>query len=123
VHFSAGKTSHPGVPALNAAVDAARQKHIGETAFNWTRKNVVSNISPLVGCTNSQHGLQSKSRRSTANRSGACWCSALTIGTVTISGGPASAAPNEQVSGSGTVLFEIDDGRLETGRLAVTAQL
>lgn len=58
-----GKASHVGEPALDEAVDAARQKHIGETAFYWTRKNAVSDISPLVGCTNALHGLQSSKRR------------------------------------------------------------
>lgn len=59
-----GNASHVGEPVLDAAVDAARQKHIGETAFYWTRKNVVSDISPLVGCTNALFGLQSKAKRS-----------------------------------------------------------
>ncbi|CAI3792465.1 hypothetical protein NKCBBBOE_00553 [Pseudarthrobacter sp. MM222] len=65
-----GKASHVGEPVLDAAVDAARQKHIGETAFYWTRKNVVSDISPLVGCTNAVFGLQSKARRSGNSGSG-----------------------------------------------------
>lgn len=65
-----GKASHIGEPALDEAIDAARQKHIGETAFYWTRKNVVSDISPLVGCTNALFGLQSKARRSGAGRAG-----------------------------------------------------
>ena len=65
-----GKASHVGEPVLDAAVDAARQKHIGETAFYWTRKNVVSDISPLVGCTNALFGLQAKARRSSGNRAG-----------------------------------------------------
>jgi hypothetical protein len=59
-----GRASHPGESVLDEAVDAARQKHIGETAFYWTRKNVVSDISPLVGCTNALYGLQSKKQRS-----------------------------------------------------------
>lgn len=65
-----GKASHIGEPVLDEAVDAARQKHIGETAFYWTRKNVVSDISPLVGCTNALHGLQSKARRDGASSRG-----------------------------------------------------
>lgn len=65
-----GKASHIGEPVLDEAVDAARQKHIGETAFYWTRKNVVSDISPLVGCTNALHGLQSKARRTGESRAG-----------------------------------------------------
>lgn len=59
-----GKATHIGEPVLDAAVDAARQKSIGETAFYWTRKNAVSDISPLVGCTNALYGLQSNPRRS-----------------------------------------------------------
>lgn len=65
-----GKASHVGEPVLDAAVDAARQKHIGETAFYWTRKNVVSDISPLVGCTNALFGLQAKARRSSGGSRG-----------------------------------------------------
>jgi hypothetical protein len=57
-----GKASLVGENILDEAVDAARQKHIGETACYWARKNLVSGISPLVGCTNALHGLQTKAK-------------------------------------------------------------
>lgn len=63
-----GKASHVGEPILDAAVQGARQKQMGDTAWYWSRRNALADISPLVACTNALHGLQSKGQRKPGTR-------------------------------------------------------
>lgn len=62
------KIRHSGFDELDAAVDAARQAPLGESMWKWTRKNVVTDISPLVGVTLALHGLQTKARPGEARK-------------------------------------------------------
>ena len=58
-----GRVVHPGQADLNAAVDAAQKKDMGDSLWKWNRKTVVEDISPLVAVTHAWHGLALKSRR------------------------------------------------------------
>lgn len=54
---------HTGQQELDEAVAAARKRPLGDSAWVWSRKNVLADISPLVGCTHALVGLTRKNRR------------------------------------------------------------
>ena len=58
-----GRVVHPGQDDLNAAVEAAQKKPMGDSLWKWNRKSAVEDISPLVAVTHAWHGLSLKSRR------------------------------------------------------------
>lgn len=58
-----GKLAHVGYQDLDAAVDAARMKPMGESLWKWDRKSQVADISPLVAVTHAWHGMTVKNRR------------------------------------------------------------
>lgn len=60
-----GRLVHPDEQFLCEAVEAARQRPLGSdgSAWAWSRKNVLTDISPLVAATLALHGLQSKGSR------------------------------------------------------------
>lgn len=62
--------AHIGQEPLDDAVDAARQRPLGETAWAWSRKNAVADISPLVAVTMALHGLLLRQRRTEARADG-----------------------------------------------------
>jgi hypothetical protein len=64
------KLAHIGQEPLDAAVDAARQRPLGETAWAWSRKNAVADISPLVAVTMALHGLLLRQKRIEARAEG-----------------------------------------------------
>ncbi|MBF6330853.1 terminase large subunit domain-containing protein [Nocardia transvalensis] len=45
-----GAVRHPNQPLLNAAIDAARKRPIGDL-WAWSRKDAASDITPVVACT------------------------------------------------------------------------
>lgn len=53
-----GTLEHLDDPLLNEAVEAGRIHPIGDSLWKWTRKNTVTNISPLVAVTLALWGLQ-----------------------------------------------------------------
>lgn len=65
------KLTHSNQEPLNAAVAAATKRPLGSdgTMWTWNRKNVVSDISPLVGATLALAGLQSRAPRSGRSKS------------------------------------------------------
>lgn len=62
----AEKVRHIGQPALNAAVDAARKRDIGD-AWAWTRRDAMTDISPLVACTLALFGASKKPQKQRTN--------------------------------------------------------
>jgi hypothetical protein len=61
-----GKLEHAGHEQLDAAVAAAQRRPLGTdgSLWAWTRKNVVTDISPLVAATLALAGLQSRPKSS-----------------------------------------------------------
>lgn len=59
------RMSHEGQEQLNEAVAAGRQRPLGSdgSMWAWSRKNTLSDISPLVAATLALSGLQSRVRR------------------------------------------------------------
>lgn len=64
-----GRVIHPGQRGLDAAVEAAQMKAMGDSLWKWDRRSVVEDISPLVAVTHAWHGLELKSKRSQAGDS------------------------------------------------------
>lgn len=58
-----GRLVHADQADLNAAVDAAQKKPMGDSLWKWNRRTVVEDISPLVAVTHAWHGLLLKTRR------------------------------------------------------------
>lgn len=57
------RLAHIGQEELDDAVAAAKKRPLGDSAWVWSRKNVLADISPLVGCTHALVGLLRKGRR------------------------------------------------------------
>jgi phage terminase large subunit-like protein len=62
----ASKVRHISQPALNAAIDAARKRNVGD-AWAWTRRDVLTDISPLVACTLALYGAARKPTKQRTN--------------------------------------------------------
>jgi len=54
-----GQLAHLGQPALSAALDGARPRPVGDTAWAWHRRDSSVDISPLVAATLAVYGWQS----------------------------------------------------------------
>lgn len=58
-----GALVHIGQAELDAAVEASRRAPMGETLWKWSRKDSLSDISPLCAVTLAVHGLNLRGRR------------------------------------------------------------
>lgn len=57
-----GALVHIGQTELDTAVDAARRAPMGDTLWKWSRKDTLSDISPLCAATLAVHGLNQRGR-------------------------------------------------------------
>lgn len=58
-----GALTHIGQTELDTAVDAARRSPMGDSLWKWSRKDSLSDISPLCAATLAVHGLNQRGRR------------------------------------------------------------
>lgn len=58
-----GGLAHIGQDELEAAVEAARRSPMGDSLWKWSRKDSLSDISPLCAATLAVHGLNQRGRR------------------------------------------------------------
>lgn len=65
-----GKLAHVGYEDLDRAVAAAQMKAMGESLWKWDRKTQVADISPLIAVTHAWHGLTSRDRAPSTERTG-----------------------------------------------------
>ena len=64
----AGRLSHADRPPLNAAVEGARKRPIGEAgAFGWDRRDGSVFVAPLVAASLARFGAATEGRRRTGN--------------------------------------------------------
>ena len=62
----AGRLSHAEQPQLNAAVEGARRRPIGDAgAFGWDRRDGAVFVAPLVAATLARFGAVTAGRRKT----------------------------------------------------------
>ena len=57
-----GRLKYADDEVLNAAADAARQTMMGDTLWKWNRRDVESDISPLVAVTLAAHAVMSRGK-------------------------------------------------------------
>lgn len=68
-----GNLAHTGQGELDAAVEASQTKTMGDSLWKWDRRNVVSDVSPLIAVTLAWYGVTVKARRVAAQGSGSGW--------------------------------------------------
>jgi len=54
-----GRLRHLDQPLLNIALGSARKRRIGDSGFGWSRKDSVSDITPVTAATLALWGLES----------------------------------------------------------------
>ncbi len=63
---AAGRLTHAEQPQLDAAVEGARRRPIGQAgAFGWDRRDGAVFVAPLVACTLARFGAVTAGRRHT----------------------------------------------------------